>query len=75
MPVQLNDEDIFALAPITSPSLSNITFQCNDEGGIMVSNVPLQANYNTNIKGHFTTFSEQIFTVSYENGWAGDKEP
>ncbi len=74
-PVQLNDEDIFALASVAGASLTNVTFQCNYEGGVMVPNVPLQANYNTNIKGHFTTISDQTFTVSYENGWAGDKEP
>ena len=68
-PVQLNDEDIFVLAPVTRASLRNITFQCNDEGEVMVSNVPLQANYNTNIKGHYTTVSDQTFNVNVDNKW------
>lgn len=75
MPVQLNDEDIFALAPISDASLNNIIFQCNNEGEVMVSNVPLQANYNTSIKGHYTTVSDQTFTVNYNDGWNGDKTP
>lgn len=68
-PVQLNDEDIFVLAPVARASLRNITFQCNDEGEVMVSNVPLQANYNTNIKGHYTTVSDQTFNVNVDNKW------
>lgn len=75
LPVQLNDADIFVLAPVASANISNITFQCNAEGEIMVPNVPLQANYNTNIKGHYTTVSGQSFTVSYDGTWNGDKEP
>lgn len=71
-PVRLNDEDIFALAPISTASVNNIIFQCNDEGEVMVSNVPLQANYNTSIKGHYTTVSDQTFTVNYNDGWDGD---
>lgn len=68
-PVQLNDEDIFALAPVDVASLANVTFQCNDEGGIMVPNIPFRANYNTNIKGHYTTVSDQTFSVSIDNKW------
>lgn len=68
-PVQLNDEDIFALAPIAGASLANVTFQCNDEGGVMVPNVPFRANYNTNIKGHYTTVSDQTFSVSVDDAW------
>lgn len=75
VPVQLNDEDIFALAPVSDASLNNIIFQCNDEGEVMVSNVPLQANYNTSIKGHYTTVSDQTFTVNYDDEWEEDKTP
>lgn len=68
-PVQLNDEDIFTLAPVEKALLSNIIFQCNEEGKITVSNVPLQANYNTSIKGHYTTVSEQTFIVDCKDEW------
>lgn len=75
VPVQLNDGDIFALASVSDALLHNITFRCNDEGEVMVSNVPLQANYNTSIKGHYTTVSDQTFTVNYNDEWSGDNEP
>lgn len=75
---KLNASDIFVLASTTDAEQPTITFQITGETDkIEVSNVPLKANYNTNIKGHYSKkadASTTTFTVTCDDAWAGNKE-
>ena len=70
----INTSDIFVLAAINSADQAMLTFQITGESAnTQVSNVPLQANFNTNIKGHYSKESGSTFTITCDNDWAGDK--
>ena len=45
---------VFILAPVVSAAEMTFTFQYGSEEEIEVSEVAVQANYRTNIKGHYT---------------------
>ena len=72
---KLNASDIFVLASTVDANQPTVSFQITGETDkIEVSNVPLKANYNTNIKGHYSKENGSTFTITCDDGWAGDKE-
>lgn len=73
---KINTNDIFVLASTTDAEQPTITFQITGETETTpVSNVPLKANYNTNIKGHYSknNSNDATFTLTCNGDWAGDK--
>lgn len=66
---KLNTNDIFVLSPITTANLTDLTFQYEDEDAFTVPQAPLKANFNTNIKGHYTTKTHATFTATYDDEW------
>ncbi len=71
---KINTSDIFVLASTIDAEQPTLTFQITGETeGTSVSNVPLKANFNTNIKGHYSKESGATFTIICDNDWAGDK--
>lgn len=72
---KINTNDIFVLASTVDAEQPTLTFQITGETeGTSVSNVPLKANFNTNIKGHYSKESGATFTIICDNDWAGDKD-
>ena len=47
-------QQIFVLAPVASAAKTTFTFQYQNEEEFKVKDVKVQANYNTNITGHYT---------------------
>ena len=68
-PVTLNSTDYFVLTPVATQYVAAVTFQCGEEEKFEVSNVPFQANYKTNIKGHYTSLASETFTVTCDDAW------
>ena len=68
-PVKLNTADIFVLSPVDIANLTDLTFKYGTEDEFTVSQAPLKANFNTNIKGNYTTKSIPTFTVTCEDEW------
>ncbi len=68
-PAKINNTDIFILAPATTQYVTAITLQCSAEEPFNISNIPFQANYTTNIKGHYTTLANETFNVSCDDTW------
>ena len=72
---KINASDIFVLASTTEAEQAMLTFQMGSETETnSVSNVPLKANFNTNIKGHYSKVNESTFTIICDNDWAGNKD-
>ena len=71
-PVRLNDADIYVLSSAAG-SVTDLTFTMSNNGtpepSFSVTNVPLQTNYNTNIKGHYTSLKSSTFTVTCDDLW------
>lgn len=53
-PAKIETDAIFVLAPIASAGTTTFTFQYESEAKFNVTDVQIQANYNTNITGHYT---------------------
>lgn len=67
---KINANDIFVLASTVDAEQSALTFQMTGETDkIEVSNVPLKANYNTNIKGHYSKEIGATFTITCDDAW------
>lgn len=69
-PLNINDREIYIFANKTGSYVASFTFQCNEEESFDVNNVPLQANYVTNIIGHYTKATTQAFTVTCDDNWS-----
>jgi hypothetical protein len=71
-PVKLNDAYIYVLSS-EAGDVTDLTFtmrvNSTTEPSFSVTNVPLQTNYNTNIKGHYTSLKSSIFTVTCDDIW------
>lgn len=52
-PAKIATDAIFVLAPTTSAGTTTFTFQYESEAEFNVADVQIQANYNTNITGHY----------------------
>ena len=61
----------FMLASKDEQTLCNFTVQYNNESEKSISNVPVRANYVTNINGKFGEKVVQSFTVNIDEKWAG----
>lgn len=59
------------LADPTERNLSNFKVQYNSEAEFIISNVPVQANYVTNITGKFSVYVSQSFSISIDDTWNG----
>lgn len=71
-PVKLNTADIFVLSSVATANLTDLTFQFDSETAFTVSQAPLKANFNTNIKGHYTSAKDGVtFTVTADDAWGG----
>lgn len=71
-PVKLNNTDIFVLSSVAG-SVTDLTFTMSMNGtpepSFNVTNVPFQTNYNTNVKGHYTSLISSTFTVTCDDQW------
>lgn len=61
--------DIFVLSSVATADLTDLTFQFGSEAVFTVPQAPLKANFNTNIKGHYTTASTTTFTATCDDTW------
>lgn len=72
VPVKLNYAKIFVLSSVAG-SVTDLTFTMSLNGtpepSFNVTNVPFQTNYNTNIKGHYTSLKSSTFTVTCDDQW------
>lgn len=69
-PVKLNTTDIFVLSSVATANLTDLTFKYGTEDAFIVPQAPLKANYNTNIKGHYSTAKEgATFEVTCDDAW------
>lgn len=75
--VKLNGTDIFVLSSVATADLTNLTFKYGTEDAFIVPQAPLKANFNTNIKGHYSTAKDGVtFTVTCDDAWGTpDNEP
>lgn len=71
-PVKLNNADIYVLSSVAG-SVTDLTFTMSMNGtsepSFSVTNVPLQTNYNTNVKGHYTSLTSSTFIVTCDDQW------
>ena len=70
-PAKLNTTDIFVLSSVATADLTDLTFQFDRETTFTVSQTPLEANFNTNIKGHYTSSNGVTFTATADDAWGG----
>lgn len=70
-PAKLNTADIFVLSSVATANLTDLTFQFDSEEVFTVSQAPLKANFNTNIKGHYTSAKGVTFTATADDAWGG----
>lgn len=70
---KINASDIFVLASTVDAEQPTITFQITGETEkTEVPNIPLKANYNTSIKGHYSKkvdASTAAFTITCNDSW------
>jgi hypothetical protein len=73
VPQKLNASDIYVMASASSAVVTSLTFSMASSGltepSFDVTNVPFQANYNTFIKGHYTTQQSSTFTLVHSELW------
>ena len=62
--------EFLMLANADERILSDFKVQYNSEAEKSISNVPVQANYVTNINGKFCVNVNQQFSISIDNAWA-----
>lgn len=71
-PVKLNNADIYVLSSAAG-NVTDLTFTMSMNGtsepSFSVTNVPLQTNYNTNVKGHYTSLTSSTFIVTCDDQW------
>lgn len=72
-PVEIGS--FYVLAPATEAQLGNFKVQYENETEKVLSNVPIQANYKTNITGKYGANINQQFVIAVDQQWeASDKE-
>ncbi|MGM9733099.1 MAG: hypothetical protein ACI3YT_03130 [Prevotella sp.] len=62
--------EFLMLANADEPVLSDFKVQYESEAEKTITNVPVQANYVTNINGKFSVNANQQFSISIDNTWA-----
>lgn len=72
-PVEIGS--FYVLAPTTEALLENFKVQYNEEAERVIANVPMQANYKTNITGKYGADINQQFVINVNTEWGvPDKE-
>ncbi|MFI3264646.1 MAG: DUF6562 domain-containing protein [Rikenellaceae bacterium] len=67
----LNTEPLYVLAPVATSEV--LDFDISDvEGTFTVSNVPVQANYVTNLNGRYSSLFESAISVDKDQDWEYD---
>lgn len=61
--------EFYTFASIGQNELVDFTFTLNNESPRSLSNVPLQANYQTNIIGEYSAITTKAFTIITDNNW------
>ncbi|MFI3265400.1 MAG: hypothetical protein SNG38_08930 [Rikenellaceae bacterium] len=70
----LNDEPLYLLAPVETATVMDMSFSDLTDS-FSVTNIPVQANYITNINGHFSClFASSITVEKSEDAWT-DENP
>lgn len=64
----------YLFAPATEAQLATLSIAINAETARDLTNVPVQANYVTNIKGEFSGLTNKDFNISASDDWDGEKE-
>ena len=59
----------YVIAPSATASTQNLTITLNSETAKQISNVPLQRNYKTNLKGAFSDFYNADMTCTLTPEW------
>lgn len=59
----------YVLAPTEEAQLKNFKIQYEEETERVIANVPIQANYKTNITGKYGLNIDQQFTISVNTEW------
>lgn len=59
----------YVLAPTEEAQLKNFKIQYEEEAERVIANVPIQANYKTNITGKYGADIDQQFTISVNTEW------
>lgn len=71
-PATLNNTTIYVLSSAAG-SVIDLTFTMSNNGtpepSFSVTNAPLQNNYNTNIKGRYTSLNSSTFTIICDDQW------
>ncbi len=70
----LNDEPIYLLAPVETANVMDMSFSDLTDS-FSVTNIPVQANYITNLNGHFSClFASSIIVEKSDDDWI-DEDP
>lgn len=64
----------YVIAPSVTASTQNITVTLNNETSKTISNVPLQRNYNTNLRGAFSDLYNSEMTCDLTQEWGTPEE-
>lgn len=64
----------YLFAPTTEAQLATLSIAINTETARDLTNVPVQANYVTNIKGEFSGLTNKDFNISASDEWDGENE-
>ncbi|MFI3265096.1 MAG: hypothetical protein SNG38_09150 [Rikenellaceae bacterium] len=67
----LNEEPLYTLASVASADVLEFTFDDTNEV-FTLTNIPVQANYTTNIKGHYSALILSALSVEVDEDWSID---
>ncbi len=67
----LNTDPLYLFAPVATSDVMDITFTDVEESYV-VTNIPVQANYVTNINGHYTGLIQSVLSISKDGDWDYD---
>ena len=59
----------YIFASATEAQLATLSIAINNEMARQLTNVPVQANYVTNIKGEFSGLTQQEFNITTDDSW------
>lgn len=68
--------EFYLLAPTAETELATMSFRLKEKNVTTrdISNIPLQANYVTNIRGEFSSYTTKSFEVNLDNQWEDNGE-
>lgn len=59
----------YIFAPVTEGQLTVILLAINNESQRVINNIPIQANFVTNIKGEFSRLTQKGFDITTDDRW------